>query len=320
MPWEEAGVEGPFFHFLDPQVLLSPPSWGWLGDTSCVEDSTYTKTSGNLTNSPTPALGPLIGRGRSSDVHLWGENHVIKLFHSGQQREHVELEAHIQRTAHRAGVSCPAVVQIVNVGGRHGIVFEHAQGASMLDALIEKPWRLDLLARQAATVHAEMHDASARALPDQRGKLERSIHRAPALSGLQREAALKALERLPGGDSLCHGDFHPDNVLVGPKGLAVVDWRTGASGNPVADVVRTALNIRNGSLAQGRFAAKHWFFAAGRKLFCHRYLMHYRRIRAYDLGEFEAWCLPIAAARLGADIPGERSVLLAIIDNAMRSA
>ena len=42
-----------------------------------------------------------------------------------------------------------------------------------------------------------------------------------------------------GGRGVCHYDFHPANVLVGPNGWVVIDWLTVAAGPPSADLART---------------------------------------------------------------------------------
>ena len=42
-----------------------------------------------------------------------------------------------------------------------------------------------------------------------------------------------------GARGVCHYDFHPVNVLVGPDGWVVIDWLTVAAGPPAADLART---------------------------------------------------------------------------------
>ena len=40
---------------------------------------------------------------------------------------------------------------------------------------------------------------------------------------------------------VCHGDFHPLNVIVGPTSATVVDWTAARLGPPAFDVAFTAL-------------------------------------------------------------------------------
>ncbi|WP_308530680.1 aminoglycoside phosphotransferase family protein [uncultured Paenibacillus sp.] len=55
------------------------------------------------------------------------------------------------------------------------------------------------------------------------------------------------LKSLPDGTRLCHGDFHPENVMIGERNW-VIDWMTGMIGNPAGDVARTLLLFRFGTL------------------------------------------------------------------------
>ena len=40
----------------------------------------------------------------------------------------------------------------------------------------------------------------------------------------------------PERPALCHGDFHPFNVMLSPRGPIVIDWNNAHIGNPLEDV------------------------------------------------------------------------------------
>jgi hypothetical protein len=82
--------------------------------------------------------GPLIGQGGSSEVFAWGEHAVLKLFRPEYQYA-VVMEADRTRAVHAAGVPCPAVIDVVNVEGRQGIVFDRVDGPTLLDDLKASP-------------------------------------------------------------------------------------------------------------------------------------------------------------------------------------
>lgn len=50
-----------------------------------------------------------------------------------------------------------------------------------------------------------------------------------------------ALRELPDGEALCHGDFHPRNVIVDGDELTIIDWVDASSGPPAADLARSAI-------------------------------------------------------------------------------
>jgi len=67
------------------------------------------------------------------------------------------------------------------------------------------------------------------------------LGRAPVLSADQRRRLLSRLEALPDGDRLCHGDFHPWNILGSPSSALVIDWLDATQGSPAADACRAFL-------------------------------------------------------------------------------
>src|SRR2546421_182484 len=77
------------------------------------------------------------------------------------------------RAVHAAGVPSRAVFEPLQIGNRHGIVFERIHGYSVVTRVARKPWTLFAAARQLAELHATLHDHPAPAeLPTQRERLE----------------------------------------------------------------------------------------------------------------------------------------------------
>lgn len=50
------------------------------------------------------------------------------------------------------------------------------------------------------------------------------------------------LESMPKGNSLCHGDFNPSNIIISEDNKPyIIDWSHATQGNPCADAARTYL-------------------------------------------------------------------------------
>ena len=49
----------------------------------------------------------------------------------------------------------------------------------------------------------------------------------------------------PDGDRLCHGDFHPMNILGDVSQPVIIDWPDARRGDPAADVCRSYLLMRS---------------------------------------------------------------------------
>jgi aminoglycoside phosphotransferase (APT) family kinase protein len=261
--------------------------------------------------------GALIGRGARAEVYGCGEGRVLKLFLSHAAPGSARIEAEIVSAVVAAGIPAPPVVDLIEVDGRPGIVFERVRGPSMLEALNARPWRAWPLARALAELHASVHRAAAApVLPSQREQLRRNITRADSVPRAHREAALRALERLPDGDRLCHGDFHPDNVVLSERGAVILDWSNAGRGNPLADAARTALLLRAGVAPQQQQVARHGPFGLGRRLFARAYLRAYLNGVHAPAAQLVEWRLPVAVARLGeqsVNLVAERPRLLRLV-------
>jgi len=260
----------------------------------------------------------LIGKGRLAEVFAWGDTKVLKLFLAGRDAAAIEAEARVSQIVHEAGVATPGTHGVVEVKGRQGIVYDRAFGVSMLALLSAKPWKLFEFGRTLAELHVSVHQCCVDELPSQREQLERLIARAE-LPTTQRDLALARLRELPEGTAICHGDFHPDNVLINGDAATIIDWTTACVGNPAADFALTSLILHLGASPPSSSLWTRIAIRIGRVLFYHSYANRYRRLRYLSLQDVQPWTLPIAVARLGYEITAERDQLVTLINQAAKS-
>jgi aminoglycoside phosphotransferase (APT) family kinase protein len=147
-----------------------------------------------------------------------------------------------------------------------------------------------------AELHARMHACHPVGLPNQREQLQGKIQEARPLPEALKQAALTALAQLPDDSVLCHGDFHPDNIVLSTRGAVILDWTGAARGHALADVARTTLMMRHAAVPP-HVPGRH-LIEAGRRLWFQLYLRRYCQLTSVSPKPVEAWLLPVAAARL----------------------
>jgi len=242
-----------------------------------------------------------LARGRTADVYEWDDGHILKLFHGWFSLEDIKYELKIARAVHASGVKCPAVKELVQFQGRNGLIYQRMDGISMLDVFQRQPWKVFQFAKVLANLHAQMHERAFNTdVPDQRRKLEYKIQNANPLPTPLKTALLNSLHSLPESDRVCHGDFHPANVLIHDDEATVIDWIDASRGNPLADVARTSIIIL------GAIAASHIFNPLQKmfvSMFHATYLREYFRIRPHGMNEYQQWLPIVAGARLSENIP-----------------
>jgi aminoglycoside phosphotransferase (APT) family kinase protein len=127
-----------------------------------------------------------------------------------------------------------------------------------------------------------------------------------------REKVLDILSGLQDGDRVCHGDFHPGNIMLTDKGAIVIDWITVRLGNPLADFARTSMILTVGPKgAEKQISPIVMGFI---KAFHQIYARHYLHLIPDKDNERHKWLTVMAAARLAEQIKPERQDLIAIVE------
>jgi Ser/Thr protein kinase RdoA (MazF antagonist) len=261
-------------------------------------------------------LGPRLGAGREADVYSCGDAAVLKLYRPGFGGHRAEAAA--LRSLHGQGIA-PELLDVVERDGRTGLVLERFDGPDMLTLLQRQPWRVLSLAGSLATAHLAVHRAAAPPeLPDLRQVLAARIQDA-VLPPHLRSFAIRVLETLPDGDRLCHGDYHPGNLLLAADRTAVIDWAGAARGVGEADHARTLLLLRWANPLPGTPLLSRALIAAGRSLLTRSYTRTYRR-GAPSVRQVHSWLLAHAAARLSEGIEAEYATLTGVLDRAHRQS
>ena len=251
-------------------------------------------------NANSISLDQPLARGRTADVFDWENGYILKLFHNWFSLENIEYEMKIARAVHASGVKTPTVKELVTVQGRNGLVYERVRGESMLTLFQRNPWKVFGYARTLAHLHVQMHACSFTTdVPKQRARLQRKLRDADALSVLLKTALLKSLESLPDADNVCHGDFHPANILLTETDATVIDWIDASGGNPLADVARTSV-ILLGAAASSQVSNP--LLKIFVRTFHAAYVREYFRRKPGGYDEYRRWLPIMAGARLSENI------------------
>ena len=237
-------------------------------------------------------MGRLLAAGQRAEVFEWGSR-VVKLCRSTGSKQVTFREAAVHAAVEALGLPVPAVWSVQQIGGRWGIVFDRVSGVSFAEQMrgdaADVPQYLQILARLHSCIHA--HPANQ--FSSLKVWLATNIARTMLLDEPRKQVLLSGLAEMPDGDRLCHGDFHPMNVLGEASQPIVIDWPNASRGDPAGDVCRSYLVLK-----------LHADEVAG------PYLDAYCRVSCMARQPILDWLPYIAAARLSEDVPGERDRLL----------
>jgi hypothetical protein len=262
--------------------------------------------------------GNLIGQGVTAEVFEWGQNQVLKLYFEKYGGEVANREAELGRAVHDAGVPSPAVFETIDVDGRKGTVFQLVLGKTMLKHIEEEPWNIYYYAQQLAAAQFKIHRYSANSLPGQREKFAVKIKSSYKILGDRQKRILDYLDSLPDGVSVCHGDFHFNNIIVSGGEFIAIDWNGAYRGNPMGDVARTCLMMSSPAKLPGVTDMMMVLTQGIRWLTYWSYLNEYLTLAKATFDSIDEWLLPAAAAKLKDGLEDEENWLMDIIDTRLK--
>ena len=269
-------------------------------------------------------IGTLIGKGRTADIHAFGDDKVIKLFHEETPESQVDYEFKINLVANQYDCPCPRVYEKVNIDNRFGIVFEKVEGVTVTDLLKKPMSSAKQLAMHTASAHAKINkvsfgssghpfDENSIILPRQYDYFKKCINATEVLSDDEKKQIIDYLLKLPDSLRLCHGDLHTDNYIVVGSTHYIIDWTNAYIGHPASDIARSILLMQTPYGKEDIPGILRPFASMIIQSYMSSFLKIYSSITEVKQSEIEAWMLPVAAARLSENVPHEREWLLSII-------
>ena len=244
--------------------------------------------------------GAPIARGNTSDLWAWSDHAVVKVLRPEIPAHWASIEADIVARVHAAGLPVPETEGVIDFDGRPGIVLERIDGVAMWERMKSDPETVPGLVGQLLDLQTEVQRTVVSGLPSMPHRLRAKIEEVTQLPADERHEAQRLLTLLPAGDALCHGDFHPANVVMAERGMVILDWFDATIGDATADFVRSSLLIRPPS------DRSSWLAGATPELLDHihsLYITELMRRGSLDARTFGPWEAVMAVARMSEPVP-----------------
>jgi aminoglycoside phosphotransferase (APT) family kinase protein len=258
-----------------------------------------------------------IAMGRTAEIYSYGEGKVLKLFLATTPQAWIDKEIEIGKYIQDTQLPVPRVYERVKVDNREGVIYERIDGPSLLNELATKPWNVVKYARLLAKLHVQIHEVEAPAnLETQREWATGGIPNSEKISKEIKTTILQLLDSLPDGNQLCHGDFHPGNIIITHRGPVIIDWMTVSKGIASGDVARTLIILEAAKAPEG--TPMRWLLEWVRKLLLATYLKTYLQLRPKVKSSLVSWQAVMATNFLAdVSVPGEEAALRAIVERGL---
>ncbi len=190
-------------------------------------------------------LDKVIAVRNSKTVYRDGDA-CIKVFGEDYSKADVLNEALNQARVEETGLNIPRIREVLRVDGKWAIISDYIEGKTISRLMKEDPDRRDGYLERFVDLQIDMQSRTAPLLNRLRDSLARKIVKAE-LDATTRYALHAQLMSMPVHNQLCHGDFHPSNIIIAADDTPyVMDWAHATQGDGSADVALTYLLLYHG--------------------------------------------------------------------------
>lgn len=265
-------------------------------------------------------LGKRIGSGAASDVYEYGQGRVCKLYKPNAGN--ADYEYHKMKEAYEAGMPVPRPYEMVEIDGRRGFVMERVEGVSFLESMMnhlkfchekgmanKEIFDSELIQsqiRETASVLAELHSHPCGLRETDKLSLSNSCRYNAYLSPEEKEAVQEIISQLPEGDSMCHGDPNPGNLIRQDSGIRMIDWNNSIKGCFLYDIAEYVLTMRYADVSLDWPVYAFAFIREFQNEFSAVFMREYEKITRKDLSSLDAWTLPILVAKMAGNNPAQK--------------
>jgi aminoglycoside phosphotransferase (APT) family kinase protein len=258
---------------------------------------------------------PLIARGGQADIYDYGNGKVIRVPRRPQDYDRIRYEYKVYVSLSGSSVAAPRVYELVEVNGAPSIIMERILGTSMMDQIKKQPQLIRQKAIDLANMHLGVLKMKAEvSMTNAKDQAKYCIDKSRSLTEDAKEVLLSLLGHLPGGDFLCHGDFHPGNILHRDGKDYIIDWSGATKGDIVYDIAHTYILLRVVPRAPGVSLLMHGIQKFLGKTMANIYLKTIMKSVSIDPRQLTCWVLIKAAERTFYGLPSEMKRLHTFIN------
>lgn len=248
----------------------------------------------------------ILARGGEADLYILDENRILRVLRK-EDPHALEREKAVMPLLDEACVSVPRIYEYTEVEGNQAEVMERIKGETMLEFMLSHPFSLKRKVRKFAKIHQQilfLHGG--KPLPSIQEKLAAFEEQPGKVEGEIFDFVMQIARGLPSGDSICHGDFHPGNILMNERAPYVIDWSGVHTGSALSDIAHTYVLMTHAPQTPGQDARSY------RKVrfFAHRiaklYLRDMEKWEWFDWEEFRRWKIVMTLLRVYDGLPSEK--------------
>lgn len=193
----------------------------------------------------------IIASGQEAVVYRNGEL-AVKVFNESTPKTAALYEAFTHSRIEDTGLLVPKIHEVSKKDGKWAITMDCIEGKTLYDVMLEDPQHMEDHINSMVDLQVEIHSKKAPHLARQKDRFITQIQGLSYIDDSKKYELLTRLDGMPKHKKLCHGDFHPMNIIIKEGEYYIVDWVNASRGNASADVANTYLimSLKNKETAE----------------------------------------------------------------------
>lgn len=232
-------------------------------------------------------LDKIIGIGQRATVYK-DDIYALKVFDKDYSKKNIFYEAFVNVMIEEAGLPIPKTYVVVDIDNQLAIKMDYVDGKPVSQCISNDFNKTKEYIGKMVDLQIQISKSYVQVPISFKDRLRNNIQRTDKLEETKKNNLIKLLAMLPNGNSLCHGDFHSNNVLVSNDNLWVIDWIDASYGPVETDVCRSFM-----------------IYLLYAPELAEIYLSTYCNKTSIKKEDILVWLPIVAAARLSENIEGE---------------
>lgn len=188
----------------------------------------------------------VIGRGANGTVYRIDKDTVVKVYRDADCLPDVQRERELARKAFVLGIPTAIPYDVVRVGESYGSVFELLNSRSFSKLIAADPAGMDKYVDLYVDLMKKMHSTHVKPGDMPRMKeiaLNWVTFLREYLPADQAEKLVALVEAVPERDTMLHGDYHTNNIVIQNDEVLIIDMDTLCVGHPIFELASMYLGF-----------------------------------------------------------------------------
>ena len=250
----------------------------------------------------------LVTQGGEADIYSIANDKILRVIRNRKGKT-FETEKHLFPILAEHHIKVPAVYEYIESEDMLAQVMQKVDGSTMLEQMQRNPLKLTQEIKKLAGMHAKLLEIQSDCGLHSIDTIFNYFTSKPScLDNKLINFASKILKELPAKNNICHGDFHPGNILVQDHAYYIIDWSGAYRSDFISDIAHTYLLMAHVPEVPGQSHLQHAVISFLGSNMAKIYLKEIHKLKEFSLSDFSKWTVVMSLLRVYYGMPSERAV------------